>query len=432
MGQKKILILGGGLAGLSTAWHLQERGISCQLFEKESEVGGLCRSKKISGFTFDYDGHLLHFRHKDVFALVKELLGDNLAEHKRHAWVYSFDRFTAYPFQANLYGLPLDIVKECLAGFVEASNSGIVGKDWDFLRWIKGTFGEGIAKYFMVPYNTKFWTIPPAQMTCAWLDGYIPQPTMAQVIEGTLEESRRQLGYNAHFWYPREGGIGCLPQAFRARLKNVHTGFEVRKIDVKSKEVHFTNGAKKGFDHLISTIPLPELARIMADVPADIKDAFGKLRWNSVFNLNLGLRQERPSDKHWVYFPQKNLGFFRVGFFHNFARDLHPSGTGSLYAEVSYSIDRPIDKKKIVGIIERDLRRVGLIASDDEVLLRDVNDIKYAYPIYDKNYDSARNRIVEFLLGNHVTPCGRYGAWKYMSMEDVILEGKNFAQRCFL
>jgi protoporphyrinogen oxidase len=284
----------------------------------------------------------------------------------------------------------------------------------------------------MVPYNTKFWTVAPQRMTCEWLDGFIPQPTMAQVIEGTLEESRRQLGYNAHFWYPKEGGIGRLPQAFKDRLKNVHTGFEVRRIDLKAKEVIFTNGVKKSFDHLISTIPLPELAHIVNDVPTEIRDAFGKLRWNSVYNLNLGLRQIAPFDKHWVYFPQKDLGFFRVGFYHNFARDLAPSGTGSMYAEVSYSVYKPIDKKKIVARIERDLRKAGLIAQEDEVLLKDVNDIKYAYPIYDKHYAAARKQILGFLGAHHMTSCGRYGGWKYMSMEDVILEGKAFAQRCFL
>ncbi|MFH0753807.1 MAG: FAD-dependent oxidoreductase [Candidatus Omnitrophota bacterium] len=429
MSHRKIVILGAGLAGLSAAWHLQEKGISCQLYEKEPEVGGLCRSKQKNGFTFDYDGHLLHFRHKEMFGLVKELLGDNLVEHKRYAWVYSFGRFTPYPFQANLHGLPMDVMKECLSGFVAASNNGEVGKDENFLRWIKGTFGEGIAKYFMVPYNTKFWTVPLGQMTCEWLDGFIPRPTMAQVIEGTLEEGRRQLGYNAHFWYPREGGIGRLPQAFKERLRQVHTGHEVRKIDIKSKEVVFSNGVIRNFDHLISTIPLPELARVIRDVPAGIKAEFKKLRWNSVYNLNLGFRQERPSDKHWAYFPQKNISFFRVGFYHNFARDLNPSGTGSMYAEVAYGAHAPIDKKRIAGRIEQDLRKVGFLSREDKVVLRDINDIKYAYPVYDKNYASARSRIIEWLAARDIALCGRYGAWKYMSMEDVLLDGQVLAQK---
>ncbi|MBF0331158.1 MAG: hypothetical protein HQL17_04415, partial [Candidatus Omnitrophica bacterium] len=152
----------------------------------------------------------------------------------------------------------------------------------------------------------------------------------------------------------------------------------------------------------------------------------------SVFNLNLGLKQARPSDKHWAYFSQKDHSFFRVGFYHNFAAGLAPSGAGSMYAEVSYSSFKPIDKKKIVARIERDLRKVGLISNGDEILMRDINDIKYAYPIYDKNYAEARKQIMGFLSEHRITPCGRYGAWKYMSMEDVIQEGRIFAQRCFL
>ena len=70
MAKKRIIILGAGLAGLSTAWHLQRRGLDCQVYEKEPEVGGLCRSKNIGGFTFDFDGHLLHFKHNYTFNLI--------------------------------------------------------------------------------------------------------------------------------------------------------------------------------------------------------------------------------------------------------------------------------------------------------------------------------------------------------------------------
>ena len=48
--------MGAGLAGLSTAWHLQKKGIDCRIFEKEPEVGGLCRSRRFDGFIFDYSG----------------------------------------------------------------------------------------------------------------------------------------------------------------------------------------------------------------------------------------------------------------------------------------------------------------------------------------------------------------------------------------
>jgi protoporphyrinogen oxidase len=81
MHKKKIIILGAGLSGLSAAWHLQKKGIDCKVFEKEKEVGGLCSSSKIKGFTFDRSGHLLHFKHSYTFNLVRHLLANNLFEH---------------------------------------------------------------------------------------------------------------------------------------------------------------------------------------------------------------------------------------------------------------------------------------------------------------------------------------------------------------
>ncbi|MFH1768956.1 MAG: FAD-dependent oxidoreductase, partial [Candidatus Omnitrophota bacterium] len=161
MSKKRIVILGAGLAGLSVAWHLQKLGIECRVFEKENAPGGLCRSKKIAGFTFDYDGHLLHFKHNYTLRLLKNLLGGNLIRHRRSAWIYSFDRFTRYPFQANLYGLPSAVTKDCLLEYIKVHRNGSkISHNGSFYHWIDKTFGKGIGRNFMMPYNRKFWTVP--------------------------------------------------------------------------------------------------------------------------------------------------------------------------------------------------------------------------------------------------------------------------------
>ena len=120
MANKKIIILGAGLAGLSAAWHLKQKGIQASVFEKEDSVGGLCRSKKINGFIFDYDGHLLHFQDSYTLELVKKLLEGNLVRHERSAWINYSGNFSRYPFQANLNALPKPIARECLWGFIRA------------------------------------------------------------------------------------------------------------------------------------------------------------------------------------------------------------------------------------------------------------------------------------------------------------------------
>jgi UDP-galactopyranose mutase len=431
MTKKRIIILGAGLSGLSAAWHLQEKGLACQVFEKESGAGGLCRSKNIDGFTFDYDGHLLHFRHKYTFNLVKNLLGSNLAEHERSAWIYFNGTYTRYPFQANLYGLPSSVIKECVLGFIEANRNGHAKKknSSDFLNWIKQTFGEGIARHFMIPYNTKFWTVPPQELNCAWLDGFIPVPSLREVIEGTIEENQRQFGYNARFWYPRKGGIDGLSLALAAQIKNLHNNCQITQIDLNKKEIKMTSGESERFDSLISTIPLPEIPHLIKGLPNKLLSLFAKLKWNSIFNLNLGIDRAESRGRHWIYFPHQDTCFFRVGFFHNFSADLTPQDKSSMYVEVSYSRDKPIDKDNIIPRIKKDLEKVGILHQNEEIYLEDINDIKYGYPIYDRNYNEARAKILKFLSTKSIISCGRYGSWRYMSMEDALIDGKNVASK---
>ncbi|MFH1191365.1 MAG: FAD-dependent oxidoreductase [Candidatus Omnitrophota bacterium] len=427
MGKKRIIVLGAGLAGLSAAWHLQKKGIDCQVFEKESEVGGLCRSKKIDGFTFDYSGHLLHFKHDYAFNLIKNLLGNNLVKHKRSAWIYSAGVYTPYPFQANLHGLPANIAKECLLGFIDAIKNHKVKdkKELTFLDWINYTFGSGIARYFMIPYNTKFWTVAPEELTCEWLDDFIPVPSLREVIEGTIEESRRQFGYNAHFWYPKKGGISEVARALSGQIKHIYTDCEVTEIDLKAKEIRLNSANREKFDYLISALPLPEFPRLVKDLPSQISPWFKKLRWNSILNFNLGIEKKDCSGKHWAYFPQEGLSFFRIGFAHNFSTFLAPEGRSSLYVEVSYSQEKLLDKKNVVARIMQELKKVGILNQNDKICVSDLNDIKYGYPIYDKNHNSARETVIKYLRQNNIIPCGRYGSWRYMSMEGSILDGRD-------
>src|SRR5262245_57819130 len=114
---KKVVVIGGGLAGLSAGYHLPE--YEPVVFEKEAVIGGLCRSFTQDGFTFDCTGHLIHLKNEYTKDLVARLLPNAFTAHERLAAIYSKQTTTPYPFQANTYGLPPEVVKECLMGFIE-------------------------------------------------------------------------------------------------------------------------------------------------------------------------------------------------------------------------------------------------------------------------------------------------------------------------
>jgi len=425
---KRITIIGAGLAGLSTAYFLQKKGIDAALFEKERKAGGLCRSIRKKGFTFDFSGHFLHFRNKKTHSLIKKILNGNLAEHKRNASIFSHGKFIPYPFQANLNYLPKGIKSECIDKFVEASQKRIkFSRSDSFLDWVNQRFGEGITKHFFKPYNLKFWRIPLGDLSYKWAERFITVPKISDVIAAT--DRKKQLGYHSVFWYPRKGGIEGLIKGVASNIKNVHLRHSVEEIDINRRTIKFNNGLRKKFDTLISTMPLPELGKIINSLPKDILKCFGKLRWVSIYNINFGIKGKVPARRHWVYFPNRDTCFFRAGFFHNISSSLVPKNSSSLYAEVSYSKEYPIDKKMTLEQVKEGLAKVGILNGHNQIICQQINNIKYGYPVYDKNYAQALKEIMIFLNKKNIIPCGRYGSWQYFSMEDVLLGSRNLAYR---
>jgi protoporphyrinogen oxidase len=300
------------------------------------------------------------------------------------------------------------------------------------------TFGEGIAQHFMLPYNKKFWTIEPKDMTCEWLDGFVPVPDLEETVTGAISDNIKPYGYNSRFWYPVKGGISELVKGFSEKVRNLYVNKKAVTIDQHRREIVFEDATIRKFKNIVSTIPLPDLAKLLVDMPSDVKQAFSMLRWTSIFVLNLGIKvgefpprrwgRSKFRDMHWVYYPEESVIFYRTGFPTSFSMDVAPSQRISIYAEIAYSDAKKIDKEKAASKAIDDLKRCGIIADESEIEVYLPMDIKYGYAIYDTNRRRAVQLIKDYLERFGIYSIGRYGSWKYMSMEDVILEGKQVAE----
>lgn len=162
----------------------------------------------------------------------------------------------------------------------------------NFLNWINAKFGSGIAKHFMVPYNEKFWKTPLDTLIHEGIERFIVTPTPEAVISGGLKDTTGRSGYHASFWYPKKGGIQELINSLARGLDCICCNHEVCQIDLDKKTLLFTNGAKEKFDILLSTLPLPEIGTMIRGIPGAILRSFKKLRWVSVYNLNLGVKKQ--------------------------------------------------------------------------------------------------------------------------------------------
>lgn len=427
------LILGGGLAGLSTAYHLGARGLRSRLVvEAKASVGGTAGSVTTGAFTFDYTGHLLHLHDPYGQALILDLLKDNLASHTRKAWIYSQGAFTRYPFQANTRGLPAKTVAECVAGFLETVHRPRPPvKNQDFLSWSRATFGEGITRRFMQPYNQKLWRLPLPKLTTEWQGRFVPKPSASEVVYGALTENNALFGYNASFRYPIRGGIQSLPDALAGRLEPgvVRTESSVTAVDLREKVAQVAGLGEVRYERLVNTLPLNVFLDLATPLPIDVKAARKDLRWNTVWNLNIGIDRPAPADKHWIYYPEKRFPFYRVGYSSNFSPNLAPEDHAALYLEATRPGGVRVNREKLEAAMIKGLREAGLLRRSDDISAKIWMPVPVGYVVYDRARTPAVDAIFRYFAALGVESIGRYGGWKYSFMEETILDGKRCADR---
>jgi protoporphyrinogen oxidase len=419
-----IVILGAGLAGMSAAFHLKKREF--QIFERE-EVGGLCRSVVQDGFTFDYTDHLLHIHNGYTRELLEILIPNLLGKHQRRAAICLGDRYIPYPFQANLWALPKEMNKECLLGYIQAYGTESKGEE-DFMSWIYQAFGSGIAKYFMIPYNEKLWRIPLSEISLEWVERFVPRPSIKEMIDGALGTNLKGFGYNKEFLYPLKGGINVLPQAFQRMVGDVHIGKEAESIDIEKRVVKFKDGSEVAYSTLISSLPLNELLERIITHHEEINKLREHLRFVSVLNINVGVKRGHISEYHWIYYPEPRYPFYRVGFPSNLSPHMAPKGTSSLSVEISYLPHIPLSVEEVQEKTLSALISCGILRDDDEILAKNALMIKHAYVIYDAFRSKHIPKIIHFLRSQSIYPIGRYGLWRYSTMEEAILQGRDVAE----
>ncbi|MCP4716457.1 MAG: NAD(P)-binding protein [Deltaproteobacteria bacterium] len=422
-----IAIIGAGLTGLSLAYHLKKK--SYEVFEKADAPGGLCRSVTVDGFTFDYTGHLLHMRSPLTKRLAERLMPGMLQKIARRAAIYCYGRYIPYPFQANLYGLPREVVFECLKGIMQVGQAtGRHPGARNFKSWVVETFGPGMAKHFFLPYNEKLWQLDLRRLTSEWAQWSIPRPNVEEVLRGALGIANDAMGYNAHFYYPRKGGITCVPDALARRLHSVRLNCRLTAINVARKKITLSDGSSRNYDRLVSTVPLPQLLRMIEDLPQCYRVCARYFSSVSVLNINLGINRKKISDYHWMYFPGAEFPFYRVGVYSNISPALAPRNTSSLYVEIAAKKPGALDESAAVDASLEGLRRCGILKKNDRVCVTKLLPIEHAYVHFTPYREQKLPQVMEWLQQHGIMSIGRYGAWDYLAMEDSLLQGRESAK----
>jgi len=432
------VIVGAGPTGLGAGWELKKLNYpSFKIFEQHNYVGGLAASfKDAQGFTWDIGGHVLFSHYKYFDDLFEKALNSQYVEHERNSWVWIYDRFVPYPFQNNIHRLPKEILLECLVKIIDT-----IGKNpreaKNFEDWLKATFGEGIFKHFLKPYNDKVWAYPLNLISKDWTAERVSPIKISKVLENVIyDKDDISWGPNNKFKFPLRGGTGAIWEGSAGFVKDhLILNKKLTKILWKEKKAVFNDAELESYDFLISSIPLNELVSILSPSVEELLTRSKELAFVSGLIVGVGFNKPCPSDKCWMYFPMPNSPFYRVTYFSNYSPNNtpDPNNNYSLMAEISYSSFREYDITKAIDETIEGMINSKLIDEEDskKIISTHLIDVKYSYPVPTLNRDQVLGEIIPWLESNNIFSRGRFGLWKYEigNMDHSVMQGAELVRR---
>lgn len=417
----KNLIIGGGISGLTLAYYLKDDFL---ILEKESETGGYCRTIKNPEYVWDFAGHFYHFKTDEMKQLFLSLVEpDQIITQRKVTKIYYDDKLIDYPFQMNIHQLEKQEFIDCLYDLYFKEEKETYD---NFLDMLYGKFGKSTVEKFLKPYNEKLYAIDLTKLDTNAMGRFFPYADIDGIIKNFKQANN--ASYNDTFLYLKQGTQYFINKLYNQINSNsVKLNSTVTSIDTAKKIATTSDGQTIHYENLINTIPLN---RFLTLLDSDYSSTIDKMSYNKVLVLNLGFDKKSPkhNEEHWIYYPDKSLNFYRIGFYDN----ILSADKLNVYVEIGYEKDDIVDTieiEKQVKLTLEGMKRVGVI--DDTVSLVDKSVVVMdpAYVHISEETDRELDLVKNNLASKQIHTTGRYGKWTYCSMEDCMVWAKELSEK---
>lgn len=427
--QKKVVIVGAGVAGLTTACKLLEAGYDVIVVERDDAVGGLSRTYHEGDFAFDSGPHRFYTKNEKVIKFIEEVLGEEFLSMKMNSSVYILGKYYDWPLSMKVVlKLPFHIM--LAAGF---DMVGLMFKKprqvLTFKEQILQKYGKTLYKIDFDPYTHKFTKIPTEEIHADWakagvnravINEKIKMDSIFAVVKNTLFPQKEKIT----IMYPKYGisdfseklSKSIIEKGGRILLNAMPV--EIKKESHRVKTVVMSDGTViDDVDHLVWTGSINEVAALL-----EIQEK--NLEYLNIITYNVRLKGTPKKEDQWIYYVDADVVFNRLYNTVKFSPYKAPKGSYGLCVEVTCrNGDKLMEKpEQLYDRVLSDLRKVKLIGNEDEVLGISHQILYQSYPLYKVDYRTELRKAFDDINSDveNLTLAGRNGLFWYNNMDHSI------------
>ena len=437
--ERRVIIIGGGPAGLTAAYELSKHSIPAIVLEADPVVGGLARTGAYKGYLFDIGGHRLYTKWDEVEKLWQEVLGDKLLLRPRLSRIYYRKKFFLYPLVAKnaLVGLgPIEAIR-IMASYLRARVFPSP-KEENLEQWVCNRFGRRLYSIFFKTYTEKVWGIPCTEIQAEWAAQRIRGLSLTTALRSALWRKKKLEVKTLinEFHYP-ERGPGQMWETLTERLRGrnypVLTEHPVVRIHHRGGKVtELVTAGPDGEKHFggtdfISSMPIRELINALDEpAPEEVRRAAHRLRYRDFLIVSLVVNRKDVVPDNWIYVHDPSVKVGRIQNFKNWSPAMVPDPNKTCLGMEYFVFENdelwssPDDK--LIELARKEIAQLGLVRPEeieDGAVVR----MPKAYPLYQDSYTEQVKVIRHYLEQNlsNLQLVGRNGMHKYNNQDHSMM-----------